>query len=109
MPRISGARWLWGPAGAMLTAAVVVGVVFFRSGGVPAACAGTAAPAVQVRFLLVGDAGDPAVEGWESAFALEGVPYERVPAADVDRLRLVAADGAGEFAATVVANSGTLT
>jgi len=93
----------------MLTAAVVVGVVFFRSGGVPAACAGTAAPAVQVRFLLVGDAGDPAVEGWESAFALEGVPYERVPAADVDRLRLVAADGAGEFAATVVANSGTLT
>ncbi|MBV8065947.1 MAG: hypothetical protein JOY73_10510, partial [Actinobacteria bacterium] len=109
MPRLSGARWLWGPAGAMLAAAAVVGVVFFRSGSVPAACAASSPPSVQVRFLLVGDADDPAVRGWQSAFALEGVPYERVGAGAIPRLRLVAPDGTAEFAATVVANSVTLT
>ncbi|MHB8468485.1 MAG: hypothetical protein ACYDCH_01835 [Gaiellaceae bacterium] len=109
MPRSTRAHWLWGPAGAMLYAAVIAAVLFFRAGAVPAACAGSSPRAVDLRVLLVGRADGNTVRAWESAFSIEGVPFFAVEPSALSALPLVGRDGTANFAATVVANPELLT
>ncbi|HET7566792.1 MAG TPA: hypothetical protein VFJ91_02290 [Gaiellaceae bacterium] len=95
-------HWLWGPAAALLYAAVVAGVLLFRAGSVPAACAGGVPRTVDVRFLVVGAATDTTTQAWTSSLRQLGVPFTRVEPGALLRTPLRAGSGAGLYLADVV-------
>ena len=102
-------HWLWGPAGALLYAAIVAGVLFFRTGAVPAACAAAEGKPVEARFLVVGAVTDTTVAAWTATLRNEGVPFLRVDPRDVATVPLVAPDGVGRFIADVIVSPEVLT
>lgn len=101
-------HWLWGPAGALLCGAVVAGVLLFRSGAVPAACAGGVPRSVEVRFLVVGAVRDTTTQAWTSSLRQLGVPFTRVGPTELQHVRLRAGSGAGLYLADIVVSPGRL-